>query len=288
MSLRNHCANCLLCSIRRSNRRCKWLWCSMRRHWRIGRNLRTASRTHLLHHEPRPQTIDVEDMVAGQLFRLRAFEKRVTADDTKLVTLNLLILCIRKACVHIEGDPTVAPEGAQTLSQLPSNLDHVRHHVDRQPGWVLNKEREHEHEEERHGQHIVDQVDVKQAHRLSWPTVVQAKVHHVHQIFANGHNDHSRHRESLEQNPGEESRRARGHAVKVLQGNDVATEQQAHEGDQLHLDDEARNANLEHVRYADLCCQMEHLHEDDATNILDEVNCSDLAIVDGGCIEDQE
>mmetsp|Transcript_109238 Transcript_109238/g.293806 ORF Transcript_109238/g.293806 Transcript_109238/m.293806 type:complete len:265 (+) Transcript_109238:946-1740(+) len=227
-------------------------------------------------------------MVARQLFRLRAFEKGVTANDAILVTLNFFICCIRKAHVHVEGDPTIAPEGAQPLSQFASHLDHVRHHVDRQPGRILHEEGEHKHEEERHRHHIVDQVDVKQAHRLSWPTVVQAKVHHVHQIFANGHNDHSRHRESLEQNPGEESRRARGHAVKVLQGNDVATEQQAHEGDQLHLDDEARNANLEHVRHADLCCQVEHLHEDDATNILDEVNCSDLAIVDGGCIEHQE
>mmetsp|Transcript_64199 Transcript_64199/g.181045 ORF Transcript_64199/g.181045 Transcript_64199/m.181045 type:complete len:228 (+) Transcript_64199:1305-1988(+) len=227
-------------------------------------------------------------MVARQLFRLRAFEKGVTANDAILVTLNFFICCIRKAHVHVEGDPTIAPEGAQPLSQFASHLDHVRHHVDRQPGWVLNKEREHEHEEERHGQHIVDQVDVKQAHRLPWPAVVHAKVRHVHRVFGHGNDDHCGHREGLEKNPSEESGGARGHIVKVLQRPDIATEQQAHEGDQLHLDDEARNANLEHVRYADLCCQMEHLHEDDATNILDEVNCSDLAIVDGGCIEDQE
>ena len=45
-------------------------------------------------------------------------------------------------------------------------LDHIGHHVDREPRGVLDEEGEHEDKEERHGDDVVDEVDVEEAHRL--------------------------------------------------------------------------------------------------------------------------
>mmetsp|Transcript_11789 Transcript_11789/g.33958 ORF Transcript_11789/g.33958 Transcript_11789/m.33958 type:complete len:206 (+) Transcript_11789:718-1335(+) len=141
------CGNWRIRSIR--SRSCNCGGCP-RMHRPIGGDLGSTSRADLLHDQPRSQAIDVEDVVARQLLRLGAIEQRLPANDAVLVVLDLFVCRIWESHVHIHRNAAIPSERAQALRQLTCHLDDVRHHVDRQPRWVLHEEGQHEDQEKRH------------------------------------------------------------------------------------------------------------------------------------------
>mmetsp|Transcript_95515 Transcript_95515/g.270152 ORF Transcript_95515/g.270152 Transcript_95515/m.270152 type:complete len:300 (+) Transcript_95515:1220-2119(+) len=256
--------------------------------WPIGGDFRPASWADLLHHKPRAKAINVEDVAARQFLRLRGLKEGLAANDAMFVLLDFLVGRIGEAHLHVQRNAPVAPEGAKPLREFARNLDHVGHHVDRQPGRILHEESEHEDEEQRHRYHVVHQIDVEKAHRFPGPTVVQPEVYHMHGILADRHEDNRCHSERLEENPCEKIRRARGHAVEVLACYNVEREEEAHECHEFDIDDKPRDTDLEHVRNANLSGEVEDLHENHAANVLNQVYSADLLVVNGGCVEHKE
>mmetsp|Transcript_99564 Transcript_99564/g.179715 ORF Transcript_99564/g.179715 Transcript_99564/m.179715 type:complete len:213 (-) Transcript_99564:546-1184(-) len=159
--------------------------CCILEQWSVGWNLRPTSGADLLHDQPGPQAVDVEDVAARKLLRFRALEQGVPTNDAVLVVLDLLICGIGEPPLHVERNPAVSSEAAESLRKLPGNLDHIRHHVDGEARWILNEEGQHENQEKRHGDHVVNEVNVEQTNGLGRPAVVQSQVHHVHGVLAN-------------------------------------------------------------------------------------------------------